>query len=186
MSIALPGFANPVLDAQSCFRAVLDAMARPGTIHATGHALTPPPPLSQATAAVLLTLIDAETGLTIAPGLAAAAEWIAFHCGPCPGCDFIVTDSLPDLATLDAGSDEVPEGSATVILQVAALGAGTAFTLAGPGLQHPTRFQATGLPPGFIAMWAANHRLYPRGIDLILCAGDQLAALPRSVSIGEG
>ena len=27
--------------------------------------------------------------------------------------------------------------------------------------------------------------LYPRGIDLILCAGDTLAALPRSISVRE-
>ena len=29
-------------------------------------------------------------------------------------------------------------------------------------------------------------RLFPRGIDLILCAGDTLAALPRSVTVREG
>jgi alpha-D-ribose 1-methylphosphonate 5-triphosphate synthase subunit PhnH len=43
-----------------------------------------------------------------------------------------------------------------------------------------------GLPRDFAAIWQRNHALFPRGIDLILCAGNQLAALPRSVSIREG
>jgi alpha-D-ribose 1-methylphosphonate 5-triphosphate synthase subunit PhnH len=72
----------------------------------------------------------------------------------------------------------------TVILQVAALGRGDGFTLAGPGLAGPGRFLVEGLPGDFVARWAANHGLYPRGVDLILCAGTQMAALPRSVSVG--
>ncbi len=189
MSIDLPGFADPVLGAQACFRAVLTAMSRPGLIQRTGLDLTPPSPLAPATAAVLLTLVDAETTLLLAPSLAASAEWIEFHCGARQGdaaADFVVTDSLPDLAALESGNDECPERSTTVILQLAALGQGTAYTLAGPGLAAPTRFLAEGLPADFLARWGANHRLYPRGIDLILCAGTDLAALPRSVAASEG
>ena len=40
--------------------------------------------------------------------------------------------------------------------------------------------------PGFVQEWAANHAMFPRGVDLILCAGNRLAALPRSVRIEEG
>ena len=58
-----PGFADPVADAQSCFRAVLDATSRPGTVKAAGTGLRPPVPLDPATAAVLLTLADADTPL---------------------------------------------------------------------------------------------------------------------------
>jgi alpha-D-ribose 1-methylphosphonate 5-triphosphate synthase subunit PhnH len=42
-----------------------------------------------------------------------------------------------------------------------------------------------GLAPGFVAEWAANHARFPRGIDLILCAGDRLAAFPRTLMIQE-
>ena len=186
MSIDLPGFADPVLGAQACFRAVLTAMSRPGTIGTAGAGLTPPAPLAPSTAAVLLTLADAETPLAIAPALAPAREWIDFHCGAPHAdgrADFLLTDALPDLATLDAGSDECPEHSTTIILQLTAIGHGTLYTLAGPGLAAPTRFAATGLPSDFPARWAANHALYPRGIDLILCAGDHIAALPRSLTV---
>jgi alpha-D-ribose 1-methylphosphonate 5-triphosphate synthase subunit PhnH len=188
MLIDLPGFPDPVLDAQSTFRAVLDAMARPGRIHIAGTGLAPPPGLCPA-AAVLLTLVDAETSLAI-DGPSGAAAWIAFHCGPVraepAAADFVLAEALPDLAALRAGTDECPELSATVILQVPALGAGRGWTLAGPGLAAPSRFAAEGLPDDFAARWAANHALYPLGADLILCAGDRVAALPRSVSVGEG
>jgi alpha-D-ribose 1-methylphosphonate 5-triphosphate synthase subunit PhnH len=43
-----------------------------------------------------------------------------------------------------------------------------------------------GLPADFVAVWQRNHALFPRGVDLILCAGRSVAALPRSVSVSEG
>lgn len=189
MSIDLPGFADPVAQAQSSFRALLDAMARPGTIRSAGAGLAPPAPLDPATAAVLLTLVDTDTRLHIAPDCAAATDWLVFHCGAAPrpadAAAFVVTRTMPDLASLNAGTDEAPESSTTLVLQVAALGTGPALALSGPGLKVPANFRAEGLPPDFAARWAANHALFPRGIDLILCAGATLAALPRSISVRE-
>ena len=63
MSIDLPGFADPVAGAQSCFRAVLAAMATPGSVHPAGEGLVPPAPLGAAMAAVLLSLVDGDTTL---------------------------------------------------------------------------------------------------------------------------
>src|SRR6185312_9267216 len=77
--VELPGFADPVLDAQSCFRAVLDAMARPGRLHQAGSGLTPPAPLHQATAAMLLTLADGDAPVWLDPAASAAREWVLFH-----------------------------------------------------------------------------------------------------------
>ena len=190
-SVDLPGFADPVTGAQATFRAVLDAMARPGTIHQVGEHLAAPAPLDQATAAVLLTLVDHETPLWLDVAAAPARDWLAFHCGaalvpePNAAC-FAVTLSLPDLAEFPAGSHEAPESSATVILQIPALGSGTRYRLSGPGLREPELLSVNGLPPRFIAQWQQNRALFPRGVDIILCAGTALTALPRSISIEEG
>ncbi len=190
-SVDLPGFADPVTEAQATFRAVLDAMARPGTIHGAGEQLAAPAPLDRATAAVLLTLVDHETPLWLDAAAAPARDWLAFHCGaalvpePNAAC-FAVALSLPDLAWFPAGSHEAPEGSATLVLQVPALASGTRYRLSGPGLRKPEVLLVSGLPPWFIAQWQQNRALSPRGVDIILCAGSTLAALPRSVSIEEG
>jgi alpha-D-ribose 1-methylphosphonate 5-triphosphate synthase subunit PhnH len=225
----LPGFADPVFGAQATFRAVLDAMARPGRVMPAGADLAPPPPLMPSTAALLLTLADADTNLFLAPECDAARDWIAFHCGA-PfvaeprAARFIVATALPDLSVFDAGSDEAPEESATVIVQVNARfslsslqggegqgeeGRATTLSrvappspnplppkqgerearkgqhlrLSGPGLRTPTVLHVDGLPENFAEIWSRNHALFPRGVDLILCAGDALVALPRSVAV---
>jgi alpha-D-ribose 1-methylphosphonate 5-triphosphate synthase subunit PhnH len=180
------GFADSVADAQSCFRSVLNAMARPGLLHAVGG-VSAPAPLCDAAAAVLLTLADHETPLWLDPAAAGAGVWITFHTGapsvPPAQATFAMALSLPDLANLSVGTDEMPETSATIVLQVASLTTGQLYVLEGPGLREPKVIAIDGLPPDFIAIWQQNHARYPLGIDLILCAGNQLTALPRSVSI---
>jgi alpha-D-ribose 1-methylphosphonate 5-triphosphate synthase subunit PhnH len=190
MSIDLPGFADPVSGAQGCFRAVLEAMSRPGSVHVVGEGLTPPAPLGQAMGAVLLALVDGETPLAL-DGCAAARDWLVFHTGA-PVVDalgdaaFVAATAMPDLGALGSGSDEGPEESATLVVQVAGFGRGRKLVLAGPGLKAPGVLEVDGLPEGFVAAWARNHALFPRGVDIILCAGNQVAALPRSVRISEG
>jgi alpha-D-ribose 1-methylphosphonate 5-triphosphate synthase subunit PhnH len=183
------GFADPVTDAQHCFRAVLEAMSRPGTVCRAG-AEQPPPGLSPAAAAVLLSLVDHETPLWLDPGAEAAWNWVAFHCGAprtvdVSGAQFALALTLPDLSGLNAGSHEMPETSTTVIVEVASLSAGQRYRLSGPGLRVPKIIAVDGLPNDFLESWQRNHALYPCGVDLILCVGDSLTALPRSVAIEE-
>ena len=183
-----PGFGDPVGDAQSCFRAVLDAMARPGQVHRVGG-VTAPGPLCNAAAAVLLTLADQETPLWLDEAAELARAWIAFHTGaPIVATGramFAMALSLPDPSDFSDGSDEMPETSATIILQTASLREGRRFVMEGPGLREPRTLAIDGVPADFGGLWQRNHGLYPRGVDLILCAGDELTALPRSVSIRE-
>jgi len=183
------GFADPVHDAQTCFRAVLDAMSHPGRIMRVSG-VTAPPPLSNAAGAVLLTLVDHETPLWLDPDAHAARAWIEFHCGTSivsnqDACGFALTLSLPALDRLPAGTHESPETSATVICQVAGFDTGRTLRLSGPGLREPALLTINGLPRDFVSIWRRNHALFPRGVDLILCAGDRLTALPRSVTIEE-
>lgn len=187
MTPDLPGFADPVAASQACFRAVLDAMSSPSRVMQAGAGLTAPVPLDCSTAAVLLTLCDAETPLWLDPAAASARDWIAFHCGsPAAGreaASIAVGMAWSGLDGLSAGTDEAPESGPTLILQVAGFGRGVGFRLAGPGLRAPSSMQVDGLPAEFAAAWAANHALFPRGVDLILCAGDALAALPRTTTV---
>jgi len=183
------GFTDPVPDAQRCFRAVLDAMAHPGRI-ARISGISAPLPLGAAAAAVVLTLVDHETPLWLDPDAEAARRWIEFHCGAQvvvdPGvCGFGLALSLPDLHRFSAGSHESPETSATVICQVDAFDTGARFLLRGPGLREPATLTVNGLPRDFVSIWRRNNALFPRGVDLILCSGDRLTALPRTVAIEE-
>jgi alpha-D-ribose 1-methylphosphonate 5-triphosphate synthase subunit PhnH len=190
MSLDLPGFADPVQGSQAAFRAVLEAMSRPGTIFEVGADLTPPAPLCQSAAAVLLTLIDADTALHLAPEMDEAREWIVFHTTPrltdaLVEADFALAGAMPKLAALNAGTDDGPQEGATLILQVGGFGRAKRFDIAGPGLAAPRLIEIDGLPADFARQWQDNHARFPRGVDLILCAGDRLMALPRSLRITE-
>jgi len=183
------GFADPVGDAQRCFRAILDAMSRPGRVH-TVPGPDVPAGLSAAAGAVILSLVDHETPLWIDPGLEPARPWITFHTGApeAPAIDaaaFVLARGLPALESLRAGGHETPEASATLILSVASLSDGCRYILAGPGLRTPAHLAVDGLPADFVAWWDRNHHRFPLGIDLILCAGNQVAALPRTVTVRE-
>jgi len=186
----LPGFADPVLDAQSCFRAVLEAMSRPGRIVAAGAGLRAPAPLMPAAAAVLLTLADADTPLWHDGG-DEAARWIAFHCGA-PAARMtggaaiaLATGTLPALRGFQTGTEEEPQRGATVIAQVASLDDAGGWALTGPGIERQHRLSVTGLPADFPTQWETNRKGFPCGVDLIVCCGERLAALPRTVRIGE-
>jgi alpha-D-ribose 1-methylphosphonate 5-triphosphate synthase subunit PhnH len=185
-----PGFMDPVQDAQSCFRAVLEAMSRPGRIQPLSADLNPPASLHPATAAVLLTLADAETTLSHDAG-AEADAWLRFHCGS-PAADaasaafVLATGTPPPLSALAQGSDEEPERGATLVLQVESLVAGHGWRLSGLGVEQEHRLAVDGAPAGFLAAWQAQRGGFPRGVDVILCAGASIAALPRGIRIEEG
>lgn len=206
------GFADPVFDAQSVFRALMDAMARPGTVLPLKTLVAPPAPLSATGAAMALTLCDHDTPLWLGPGLAqsaAARAYLAFHTGapvvddPGEAAFALVSDpvALGSLAEFGQGTQEYPDRSTTLIVQVDALSsnAGAAahpegrhrreagfLLLQGPGIATTTSLSVSPLPPDFVAEWQANRARFPRGVDVILAAPHAVACLPRSAKIREG
>jgi alpha-D-ribose 1-methylphosphonate 5-triphosphate synthase subunit PhnH len=187
-----PGFSDPVLASQAVFRAVMEAMARPGTIAELDVAITSPAPLGVAAAALALTLLDFETLFWLDPMLAAAPDvdgWLKFHTGapraanPASAAFALVAKSatVPGFDAFDHGSIEYPDRSTTLILEVETLNDGDAFHLSGPGIKESRSIAAAPLPADFADRMAVNRALFPRGVDIVLTCGRRLAALPRSV-----
>ncbi|WP_171561257.1 MULTISPECIES: phosphonate C-P lyase system protein PhnH [unclassified Roseobacter] len=180
------GFANPAFDASHAFRAVLQAMARPGRIETVASA-TPPAPISPAAGAMLLTLCDPETGLYLAPShdTDAIRSWVTFHTGapfvPANRADFALGtwEALAPLSAYRIGTPEYPDRSTTLIVEQDRLAA-TGTRLTGPGIEVEA---ALNLPE--IAAFQANRAQFPLGFDCVFCAGEQLAALPRSTFVTE-
>jgi alpha-D-ribose 1-methylphosphonate 5-triphosphate synthase subunit PhnH len=191
---AVAGSSSAVFAAQSVFRKVMDATARPGSVHAVAAAAGAPAALTKAAAAIALTLCDHDTPVWLDTALRssdAVASWLRFQTG-CP----IVTDPtqsafalLSDAATAPPfeqfalGTQDYPDRSTTLILQVASLTNGPELTLSGPGIRGTARLCVTSLPEDFVARQAANRALFPRGVDLLLVAGHELAALPRTTVV---
>jgi alpha-D-ribose 1-methylphosphonate 5-triphosphate synthase subunit PhnH len=190
------GFADPVFDGQAVFRGVMDALARPGAIQSLGALAAPPARLTAELAAVALTLCDHDSPVWLAPALAnspAVTDWLRFQTGapivehPAEAMFALVSDAaeLPALADFALGTDEYPDRSTTIVLAVATLADGPRLTLRGPGIKESETLSPSPLPAGFVAQWARNGALFPRGVDVILAAPGQLAALPRTCKIKE-
>lgn len=187
------GFADPVHDSQAVFRAVMRAMARPGTIETLGFDLASPP-LPVAAAAACLALADFETPLWLSPSLqrgTAIADYLRFHTGAplanAPnGAAFVVVDARCDpldLAEFAQGTVEYPDRGATAILICDHLGAELSLSLSGPGIQKIAELGFSPMPDGFAKQWAINRAAFPLGVDMILAASNTLACLPRSTRI---
>ncbi len=185
-----------VVTAQASFRAVLDGLAAPGTVRPLAAATAAPAPFMPTAAAVALALCDHDTPVWLDAALGAddhVAAWLRLHCG-CRVVDepraaafaFIgASQALPPLDAFNLGTPDYPDRSATIVLQVEQLGAGPPLTLCGPGIRDRNVLHATGLPVDMPARLAANRALFPRGVDFILTAPNEIAALPRSVRLAD-
>ena len=196
MSAVAVGFAEPVPAAQTTFRTVMDAMARPGSVRRLAG-IAALAPLSPSAAAIALTLLDYETPFWLDAPLAGASEvarFISFHTGahltadPAGAAFAFVAEpaAAPPFATFAQGSLEYPDRSTTLVLQVTHLAESNGMTLRGPGIAGTRRLAASPLPADFLAQLAENRAQFPRGIDILLAANDAVAGLPRSLHVAGG
>jgi alpha-D-ribose 1-methylphosphonate 5-triphosphate synthase subunit PhnH len=191
-----PAFDDPALASQAVFRTVMEAMARPGLPRPLAAKLVPPEPLSATAAAVALTVLDYETPFWLDQGSAGGevAAWLKFHTGapltenPTQATFAFISDpaAMPGFEIFAQGSNEYPDRSTTLVVQVARLDQGEPLALSGPGIAGSRKFCAAPLPQDFRARLAANRVLFPRGVDLILVSADAVAALPRSLRVAQG
>ncbi len=184
-SVALQGgFVDASVQSSLAFRACLNAMARPGNLQHLSGAI-PPPPLSPAAGTLLLTLCDGTTPLHLAgahdcPDLRA---WITFHCGAplvsAQDAHFALGtwDALYPVDRFAIGQPDYPDRSATLIVEVETFLPNGA-RLRGPGIETEVELS---LPE--LAVFKANHALFPLGFDCFFTCGDHIAGLPRSTRV---
>jgi len=185
------GFADKVLSAQSTFRSVMDAMARPGTVQRLKVTAGAPDGVMRGTAAIALTLFDHDTPIWLDPAMSATsdvAKWLKFHTSAPVIADssiasFALIGDPKNLAALDRfgfGSNEYPDRSTTLILQVESLEHGPACELRGPGIDGTALLRAAIEPHDLFERLAVNAMLFPRGIDVVLVHDDCVVAIPRT------
>src|SRR5712692_9515125 len=181
------GFADKVLSAQSTFRSVMDAMARPGSVRRIEAAAGVPAAMMRGTAAIALTLFDHDTPLWLDLSMSGTSEvikWLKFHTGApviadSSICSFaLIGDarSLPGLDRFAFGSNEYPDRSTTLILQVETL-------TQGPGIDGVAVMQVAIQPADLFERLKINQTLFPRGIDVVLVADDTIVAIPRTTRL---
>jgi len=191
------GFADKVLSAQSTFRSVMDAMARPGSLQRIASAPGTPAAMMRGTAAIALTLFDHDTPVWLDGRMSATADvakWLKFHTSAPVIADSSTAsfalvgdpENLPALDRFAFGSNEYPDRSTTLILQVESLMDGAAVELKGPGIDGTAALRASLQPRDLFERLAINATLFPRGIDVLLVHDDCIVAIPRTTRLVRG
>lgn len=189
------GFEDPTLDSQRVFRTALQAVARPGTLHTVDATADWPAGVHAAAGALLLALLDQDTRVWLSGAAAPPVrDFLRFH----TGCVIVDSPARSDFAyvvdpaelvpwtSLACGTDEYPDRSATVLIQLASLQHGFEWTCAGPGIDATTggtRIRPAGMPRDFGDAWNEQRRMFPCGVDAYFTAGRQLIGLPRTTTL---
>lgn len=178
-------------EAQRVFRAVLDALARPGT---TTHLLNPAG--APAALAPLLALADLDTPVCVLDTTSADSErWLGAVATATSAPVAALAQArlvaalrpvtVEELRAVRVGTPADPEEAALVTLAVPALTGGPTVRLDGPGAAPGAVISPAGLPAGWLDVRAAVG--YPAGADLLLVDPDgACVGLPRSTRTNEG
>jgi alpha-D-ribose 1-methylphosphonate 5-triphosphate synthase subunit PhnH len=199
LSTLAPGFTDTVHDSQRVFRALLEALSRPGTIQAIDAGM-PDYAASQAASedrmplaafASLLALADFSTPVHLPPNHHALGDAVRFHTGApltedsTQAAIAYIHDaaSLPPLASFSVGEPETPQDAAMLFIRVDSLTDGAPRVWCGPGIRDRQTVRVAGLPERF---WTEHEGLaaqFPCGIDCYLVADGSLIGLPRTTRV---
>ncbi len=186
----VPGLPSEVHDSQQAFRALLDALARPGRIRCIGPALSGVA-LGGALARLLLTLSDDETPVWWQSPDDTLQQWLRFHTGaplasqPDSASFAVFTNCHEPLTLSDfsSGSAAAPEFSATLLIELPSLENGPSTVWRGPGIEGAQQVTLQGLPDDFWTQWQTNHAAFPQGVDIVFSCGDYAIGLPRTTRV---
>ena len=184
--------AGAVLDpdeAQRTFRAVLDALARPGVARPL-----PAGPLERVPGALLPVLALADLGTPVCvlgdDGHWTEALTTATSAPAVPLAQARLVAALrpvtsDELRAVPCGCAAAPEDGALVTVPVSGVDrGGAALRLTGPGVDGSSVIAPGGLVTGWLAARAVGE--FPAGIDLLLVGPDgRVVGLPRSTRIEE-
>lgn len=187
------GFADPVHDAQQCFRVLLDALARPGEVRSIDVELDADAQRQWPAAAfaALLTLGDFSTPVWLQRHDEALAQAVRFHTGA-PLADASTEAAFAYIADAAAapapdafalGTPEAPQASATLLIRVDALERGRPLRLTGPGIRTSAMIAPAGIADSFWQGRAALAGRAPCGIDCYLVCGRSVIGIPRTTRV---
>ncbi len=183
---------SPVFESQAAFRALMMALAEPGTIQTVPEPAKVVPGLSSAMSALALALLDFETYAWIDPEAPNdTAAYLRFHTGaqitenPLEASFALIVKSqvMARLDTFATGTLEYPDRSTTLLIDVETLSTAHGWRLSGPGIPKQLRLAAGPFPKNFGADVVHNHSLFPCGVDLVFCHRTHVAAIPRSTHV---
>lgn len=167
---------------QRNYRALLEAMARPGT-----RQLLQTQDEQHSSLAVLATLLDGEVSLADPWQRLSDQDWRLLQAvkEDAAKADFVLCDGsqVPDW-TPKLGTLPSPERSATLVIAVASLQGGElALRLQGPGIETSCEIAIEGLHADWIDLRAQWTCAFPLGVDLILVDRQGALALPRTCKV---
>jgi alpha-D-ribose 1-methylphosphonate 5-triphosphate synthase subunit PhnH len=90
---------------------------------------------------------------------------------------------MPALEDFMLGSDDYPDRSTTLIVQVQSIRAGSGLRLQGPDIEDYRDVAIDGLADDFWRALQDSRQWFPRGVDVFLTCANQVVALPRTTQI---
>lgn len=162
---------------QHAYRQLMQAFANPGQLETLSD---------EAALLTLATLLDGATSLADVHGLISTLDWARLETvsAIAETAHFVLADGAQaPTFTPGIGTLESPEEGATLLLSVASLNSGSSYTLSGPGVDGSRNVAVRGLNPAWLASRESWNAAFPMGVDIVLLAGKQVMALPRTTRI---